>query len=157
MSRPRLVSSTSRVPHNLHMLACCTTIFVHCIDFDNMPDRPPFPARPAQPPGPTYLSYSPDGRRLNVAGSSNFARSFRTNDLNEPDLLLDTHEDAFAIASGNDFVILGCEDGTVCQHNVPGGALDKMLFRSTLPIRDLALSPNEKWLAVSSESGYLPG
>ena len=66
-------------------------------------------------------------------------------------MLMDTHEDTFAIASGNDFVILGCEDGTVCQYQVPGGALDKMLVRSTLPIRDLALSPDEKWLAVSSE------
>lgn len=66
-------------------------------------------------------------------------------------MLLDTHDDTYAIASGNDYVILGCEDGTVCQYKVPGGGLDKMLVRTTLPVRDIASSPDEKWLAVSSE------
>ena len=65
-----------------------------------MPDRPPFSGRPAQPPGPTYLQYSPDGRRLIVAGIGDFARSFRTNDNGEPDLLISTHPETFAAASG---------------------------------------------------------
>ena len=67
---------------------------------DPMPDRPPFPGRPAQPPGLTHLEYSPDGKRLNVAGCGNFARSFRVNETGEPDMLMDIHEDTFAIASG---------------------------------------------------------
>ncbi len=65
-----------------------------------MPDRPPFPGRPAQPPGLTHLEYSPSGQRLNVAGCGSFARSFRVNDHGEPDMLMDIHEDTFAIASG---------------------------------------------------------
>lgn len=65
-----------------------------------MPERPPFPGRPAQPPGPTYLQYSPDGQRLIVAGVGNFARSFRTGDNGEPDLLPETHEETLAVASG---------------------------------------------------------
>lgn len=65
-----------------------------------MPDRPPFPGRPAQPPGLTHLDYSPDGQRLTVAGCGNFARSFRTNHHGEPDMLMDTHEDTYAVATG---------------------------------------------------------
>lgn len=51
----------------------------------------------------------------------------------------------------NDYAILGCEDGTVCQYLLPDGNLDKMLVRCTLPIRDIALSPDEKFIAVSSD------
>ena len=54
-------------------------------------------------------------------------------------------------SSQNDFAILGSEDGTVCQYLLPDGELDKMLVRCTLPIRDIALSPDEKFIAVSSE------
>ncbi|KAJ9604555.1 DNA polymerase alpha accessory factor Mcl1 [Cladophialophora chaetospira] len=116
-----------------------------------MPDRPPFPGRPAQPPGPTYLQYSPNGQRLIVAGIGDFARSFRTNDNGEPDLLPSTHAETFAAVSGNDYVILGCEDGTVCEYAVPSGDLKQLLVRATLPVRDIALSPDEQWVAVSSD------
>ncbi|EXJ93715.1 chromosome transmission fidelity protein 4 [Capronia coronata CBS 617.96] len=116
-----------------------------------MPERPPFPGRPAQPPGPTYLQYSPDGQRLIVAGIGNFARSFRTGDNSEPDLLPETREETYAVASGNDYVILGCEDGTVSEYAVPSGDLKQLLVRTTLPIRDVALSPDENWVAVSSD------
>ncbi|KIW13584.1 hypothetical protein PV08_08773 [Exophiala spinifera] len=116
-----------------------------------MPERPPFHPRPAQPPGPTYLQYSPDGQRLIVAGVGNFARSFRTGDNGEPDLLPETHEETYAVASGNEYVILGCEDGTVCEYAVPSGDLKQILVRTTLPVRDIALSPDEKWIAVSSD------
>ncbi|KAI1622100.1 chromosome transmission fidelity protein 4 [Exophiala viscosa] len=116
-----------------------------------MPERPPFPGRPAQPPGPTYLQYSPDGQRLVVAGVGNFARSFRTGDNGEPDLLPETHEETLAAASGNDYVILGCEDGTVCEYAVPSGDLKQILVRTTLPIRDIALSPDQNWIAVCSD------
>ncbi|EXJ61022.1 chromosome transmission fidelity protein 4 [Cladophialophora yegresii CBS 114405] len=116
-----------------------------------MPDRPPFPGRPAQPPGPTFLQYSPDGQRLIVAGIGDFARSFRTNDNEEPDLLPSTRVETLAIASGNDYVILGCEDGTVCEYAVPSGDLKHILVRTGLPVRDVALSPDEQWVAVCSD------
>ncbi|ETI24123.1 hypothetical protein G647_03492 [Cladophialophora carrionii CBS 160.54] len=116
-----------------------------------MPDRPPFPGRPAQPPGPTFLQYSPDGQRLIVAGIGDFARSFRTNDNEEPDLLPSTRVETLAVASGNDYVILGCEDGTVCEYAVPSGDLKQMLVRTGLPIRDVALSPDQQWVAVCSD------
>lgn len=110
-----LVGSTSevqhhlRVPDNVHAtqrVSCVlpfnepSTTFGPTTTPNTMPDRPPFPGRPAQPPGSTYLQYSPDGQRLIVAGVGNFARSFRTGDNGEPDLLPETHEETYAVASG---------------------------------------------------------
>jgi hypothetical protein len=65
-----------------------------------MPDRPPVPPRVAQPPGKTYLKYSPDGERMLVAGCANYARVFKTNDLGEPDMISETHDDTLAVACG---------------------------------------------------------
>ena len=116
-----------------------------------MPIQPEYPGRPAQPPGPTFLQYSPDGKRLLVAGCGDYARSFNTGDEGEPDMIPETSLDILAVACGNDYAILGSEDGTVCQYELPDGKLDKLLVRCTLPIRDIALSPDEKYIAVCSD------
>ncbi len=55
------------------------------------------------------------------------------------------------IATQDDYFITGNEDGLVSQFNIPQKRLDRFLVRSSLPIRSLALSTDEKWLAVSSE------
>lgn len=51
----------------------------------------------------------------------------------------------------DDYFIAGNEDGLVSQFNIQQKKLDKLLVRSSLPIRALAQSPDEKWVAVSSE------
>lgn len=51
----------------------------------------------------------------------------------------------------NDFFITGSEDGTVWMYSLETNSMDKMLTRSTLPIRDIALSPDGNWAAVASE------
>ena len=53
-----------------------------------------------EPSGKTFLKYSPNGKRLIVAGCANFARSFNTGDLGEPDIIHDTHDDTYAVAAG---------------------------------------------------------
>lgn len=65
-----------------------------------MPERPPVPPRVAQPPGKTYLQFSPDGQRMLVAGCADYARSFKTNDDGEPDMIDHVQEDTLAIACG---------------------------------------------------------
>lgn len=65
-----------------------------------MPDRPPVAPRVAQPPGKTFLQFSPDGQRMLVAGCANYARSFRTNDDGEPDMIDQVHDDTLAVACG---------------------------------------------------------
>lgn len=51
----------------------------------------------------------------------------------------------------NDFFISGSEDGTVSLYSLQTNAFDRILLRSSLPIRDLALSPDRSWVAVASE------
>lgn len=51
----------------------------------------------------------------------------------------------------NDFFITGSEDGTVWMYSLETNSMDKMLTRSTLPIRDIALSQDGIWAAVASE------
>lgn len=114
-------------------------------------DRPSFPPRPSHPPGPTFLNYTPDGKRLSVGGSSNFARSYVVGSDGEPDLLTDTIENVLAVVSGNDFVILGSEDGSCMEYAVPSGDLQQAIVRFTLPVRDLILLKEEEWLAATSE------
>jgi len=65
-----------------------------------MPERPPVPPRLAQPPGKTFLEFSPNGQRMLVAGCANYARSFKTNDDGEPDMIDHVHDDTLAIACG---------------------------------------------------------
>lgn len=65
-----------------------------------MPDRPPVAPRVAQPPGKTFLQFSPDGQRMLVAGCANYARSFKTNDDGEPDMIDPVHDDTLAVACG---------------------------------------------------------
>ncbi|KAK5071682.1 DNA polymerase alpha accessory factor Mcl1 [Lithohypha guttulata] len=119
-----------------------------------MPDRPPIAPRVAQPPGKTFLRFSPDGQRMLVAGCANYARSFKTNDDGEPDMIDHVHDDTLAVACGNDYAILGAEDGSVCEYAVADGHnnnLKEVLVRFTLPVRALALSPDEEFIAASSD------
>ena len=51
----------------------------------------------------------------------------------------------------NDFFVTGSEDGTVCLYSLETYQYDKMLVRCSLPIRDVALSPDGTWAAVASE------
>lgn len=51
----------------------------------------------------------------------------------------------------NEFFVAGSEDGTVSKYSLETMAFEKFLTRSTLPIRDLAISPDGKWCAVASD------
>ena len=51
----------------------------------------------------------------------------------------------------NDFFLTGSEDGTVCMYSLETYTYEKMLTRFTLPVRDLAISPDGQWAAISSE------
>ena len=51
----------------------------------------------------------------------------------------------------NDFFVTGCEHGTVCKYSLKTDSLEEVLTRCTLPIRDIALSPDGNWVAVASE------
>ena len=37
------------------------------------------------------------------------------------------------------------------KYSLEDGRFEEILFRATLPVRDVALSPNGDWIAVASE------
>ncbi|KAI9813992.1 MAG: hypothetical protein M1827_003456 [Pycnora praestabilis] len=107
--------------------------------------------RPAHTPGPTFLSYTPDGSRLVTAGSNNAIRVYTTGSDGEPTNIDDCQGSNTAVVASDNFFIAGSEDGTVCLYSFETNSLDKILVRCTLPIRDLALSPDGIWAAVASD------
>lgn len=78
-------------------------------------------------------------------------RVFTTGSDAEPvniDVPQDSHT---AVAAANDFFVAGSEDGSVCKYSLETNSLDEVLVRSTLPVRDVALSPDGLWAAVATE------
>ncbi|MCJ1422980.1 hypothetical protein MMC29_000861 [Sticta canariensis] len=108
-------------------------------------------ARPAHPLGPTCLTYTPNGKQLITAGSNSVVRVYTTGSDGEPTNIDDCQENNLAIAATNDFFLTGSEDGTVRVYSLETFLYDKLLTRCTLPIRDLALSPDGNWAAVASD------
>lgn len=60
-------------------------------------------------------------------------------------------EEHLAVAAANDWFLVGTEDGTVTKYSLVTNQMEEMLVRCTLPVRDIALSPDGAWAAVSSE------
>ncbi|KAL6720295.1 DNA polymerase alpha accessory factor Mcl1 [Lecanora helva] len=113
--------------------------------------RQPLRGRPAHPAGPTVLTYTPNGKQLVTAGTNNVVRVYQTGSDDEPTNLDDCQENNTSIAATNEFFLTGSEDGTVCMYSLETYTYEKMLTRFTLPIRDIALSPDGKWAAVTSD------
>ncbi|TKA68974.1 hypothetical protein B0A49_06456 [Cryomyces minteri] len=108
-------------------------------------------ARPAHTPGPTFLSYTPNGKKLITVGLNNAIRVFETGSDAEPTNIDDCQESNTAVAAANDFFVTGSEDGTVCKYSLETNTLEGILIRCTLPVRDVALSSDGNWAAVASD------
>ncbi|KAL2066228.1 hypothetical protein VTL71DRAFT_2299 [Oculimacula yallundae] len=107
--------------------------------------------RPAHTRGPTFLSYTPDGTKLITVGSNNTVRVYKTGFDGEPTNIDDCPEQNTGVASTNDFFVLGSEDGNISKFSLETMTYEKYLTRCSLPIRDVTLSPNGQWCAVSSD------
>ncbi|KAF2118900.1 WD40-repeat-containing domain protein [Lophiotrema nucula] len=107
--------------------------------------------RQAHTPGATFLTYTPNGKKLVTVGVDNFCRIFTTGSDDEPVTVDDCQENNTAIVAGNGFFIAGSEDGTVCKYSMEDNKLLDILVRTSLPVRDIALSPDGNWVAVASD------
>ncbi|KAF3041531.1 hypothetical protein E8E12_005479 [Didymella heteroderae] len=108
-------------------------------------------SRQAHAPGATYLAYTPNGKNLITAGVDNYCRVFTTGSDDEPITVDDCQENNAAVVAGNGFFITGAEDGTVSKYSLEGNRFEEILVRTTLPVRDVALSPDGNWIAVASD------
>ncbi|KAL1654998.1 DNA polymerase alpha accessory factor Mcl1 [Didymella pomorum] len=108
-------------------------------------------SRQAHAPGATYLAYTPNGKKLITAGVDNYCRVFTTGSDDEPITVDDCQENNAAVVAGNGFFITGSEDGTVSKYSLEDNKFEEILVRTTLPVRDVALSPDGNWIAVASD------
>ncbi|KAF7679416.1 dna polymerase alpha accessory factor mcl1 [Alternaria burnsii] len=108
-------------------------------------------ARQAHAPGATYLAYTPNGKKLVTAGVDNYCRVFTTGSDDEPITVDECQENNTAVVAGNGYFITGSEDGTVSRFSLENGKFEEILVRTTLPVRDVALSPDGNWIAVASD------
>lgn len=107
--------------------------------------------RPAHTQGTTCCVYTPNGNRLVTVGSNNTIRLYKTDFDGEPANIDDCQEQNVSVDSSDDFFVAGSEDGTVSLYSLASASFDKFLLRTSLPIRDVALSPDYKWCAVASD------
>nr|POF17785.1 minichromosome loss protein 1 [Quercus suber] len=102
-------------------------------------------------PGPTFLSYTPNGKQLVTVGSNGALRIFEHGSKDEPYNIDVRSENHLAVVCGDDFFIMGGEDGTVTKYSLSTREMQDILVRCTLPVRHLALSPDQQWVAVASD------
>ncbi|KAK0389863.1 hypothetical protein NLU13_3436 [Sarocladium strictum] len=107
--------------------------------------------RPAHTQGTTRCAYTPDGARLVTVGSNNTIRLYKTGSDGEPVNIDDCQEQNVAVAASNNFFVVGSEDGTVSLYSIDNAIFERFLLRTSLPIRDVALTPDSKWCAVASD------
>ena len=103
--------------------------------------------------GCTTLAYSQDGRFLITAGADQLIRKFTVNeDSNEPETFEQHAEPVTAVAASRNTFASASEDCTVNLFNLAKSHENvKLLTRCTLPVRNVAFSPDGEWLGVASE------
>ncbi|KAL5597391.1 hypothetical protein FOVSG1_002911 [Fusarium oxysporum f. sp. vasinfectum] len=107
--------------------------------------------RPAHTQGTTRCAYTPDGSRLVTVGSNNTIRLYKTGSDGEPINIDDCQEQNMAVAAGDEFFVVGSEDGTVSLYSLETNTFERFLTRTVLPIRDVALTNDRQWCAVASD------
>jgi len=103
--------------------------------------------------GLTKLAYSHDGRFLITAGADQLIRKFAVDEESkEPDTLEQHTEIVTAVAASRTAFASASEDCTVNLFQLRTSNEDvRLLTRCTLPVRDVAFSPDGEWLGVASE------
>ncbi|KAH7263572.1 WD40-repeat-containing domain protein [Fusarium tricinctum] len=107
--------------------------------------------RPAHTQGTTRCAYTPDGSRLVTVGANNTIRLYKTGSDGEPINIDECQEQNTAVATSDQFFVVGSEDGTVSLYSLETNAFERFLTRTTLPVRDVALSADRQWCAVASD------
>ena len=106
--------------------------------------------------GTTRCAYTADGSRLVTAGSNNLIRMYKTGSDGEPTNIDDCQENNVALAAASSTFVVAAEDGTVSLYNIADASFDKFVTRSTLPVRDVAMSHDGRYVAVAGDDEATP-
>lgn len=103
--------------------------------------------------GWTKLAYSHDGQFLITAGADQLIRKFVVDEESkEPETFEQHTEPVTAVATSRNAFASASEDCTVNLFNLRNSDDNvRLLTRCTLPVRDIAFSPDGEWLGVASE------
>ncbi|CAG8402790.1 unnamed protein product [Penicillium salamii] len=107
--------------------------------------------RPAHTPGTTVLTYTPDGRRIITGGSNSAIRIYTVGEDGEPKTIDEGVDAHLGICATNRSFIMGADDGTVWLYDLMSGKMQQLLVRCALPVRDIAVTRDGEWVAVSSD------
>ena len=112
-------------------------------------DRPV--ARFAHTSGVARCCYTADGRHLLSVGANMLMRKYSTTATDEEPVTFDRHiEGITCLALSDNGIVTGSEDASVIYSN-SNGKDDRDIFRSTLPIRDVAFDRREQWVAIATD------
>ncbi|KAF3941249.1 hypothetical protein ABW19_dt0208791 [Dactylella cylindrospora] len=101
--------------------------------------------------GPTFVTYTPDGKYLLTAGLNNLLRKFTHGSSDEPDNIDQTHGSNTGIATTNESFYVSCEDGIVESYSIRTNEMDKLVTRFSLAARDVAVTPDGHWIAACGD------
>jgi WD40 repeat protein len=103
--------------------------------------------------GYTKLAYSHDGKYLITAGADQLIRKFTVDEESKEPETFEQHTDPVtAIAASKNAFASASEDCTVSLFRMQNSADNvRLLTRCTLPVREVAFSPDGEWLGVASE------
>lgn len=86
-----------------------------------------------------------------TVGSNNTIRLYKTGFDGEPTNIDDCQEQNISVVTNDQVFIVGSEDGTVSLYSLEANVFERFLTRCSLPIRDIALSPDGTLCAVASD------
>ncbi|KAH8147278.1 uncharacterized protein LAJ45_08756 [Morchella importuna] len=116
-----------------------------------MTTQPRVIPRYAHTAGPTSMTYSPDGKYLITVGNNEVIRKYTVASDDEPATIEQSQDGKTAVVASDDHFVVSAEDGTVSIFSMATNTFIKLLVRTSLPPRDLSISPDGLLVAVASD------
>lgn len=104
-------------------------------------------------PGLTRLAYSRDGRFLFTVGSNALIRKFTVGSVNEPETLEFHDRNIHSVSCGPQSFVTCSQDGTATVIDVESNKLLSTVLRSSLPVREVEVSPDGDYSLVCGDDG----